>query len=177
MPVTTLPVVTRVGRPSVLTEQLLDNIALLVAEGHYIVTACQALGVPRRNYYNWLKQGEADEEQGLDTLASKFWHTLKTAEAQGEITNGRKWLEGKMNWAAYATWNERKAPDRWGKRNEDVSTPRVVVQIGVRDGDVQVSLGESASGQHTIAASDVRLLSADSRQLTESVAVKPEPRR
>jgi hypothetical protein len=35
---------------------------------------------------------------------------------------------------------ERKNPNRWGRRNDDAQVPRVVVQIGVRDSEVQVNV-------------------------------------
>jgi hypothetical protein len=47
-------------------------------------------------------------------------------------------------WAADMTFLERRAPDRWGRRQNDESVPRVVVQIGVKDSDVQVGIVAAA---------------------------------
>jgi hypothetical protein len=47
---------------------------------------------------------------------------------------------GPQFWAASMTRLERRHPDRWGKRGEDGNTPKVVVQIGVSQGDVQVQV-------------------------------------
>jgi hypothetical protein len=61
-------------------------------------------------------------------------------------------------WTAGMTWAERKFPDRWGRRQEDAQTPRVVVQIGVKDSDVQVNLatfgGEAPGPREPKAAND-----------------------
>ncbi len=57
------------------------------------------------------------------------------------VRNVRKASQLPQFWAAGMTVLERKFPDKWGRRPEDSSTPRIVVQIGVKDGDVQVQLG------------------------------------
>jgi hypothetical protein len=46
---------------------------------------------------------------------------------------------GPQYWPAIATFLERKAPERWGKRNDDSNTPKVIVQIGIRDADVTIN--------------------------------------
>lgn len=152
------------GRPLSLTPELLADLSRLVAEGHYIQTACQALGVPRTNYYRWLRVGEADSEQGHTSPEAVFWHTLKTAEAQGEITVGRRWQLGGKDWPAYATWNERKNPERWAKRSDDTNGPKVIVQIGVRDSDVQVNVTSVSPAPTSLSPSlsdDMHRLTAD----------------
>lgn len=125
----------RGGRPTSLTEDTIDKLGDLIAEtAEYIEDACQALGIPRRNYYNWLKQGERDSEQELDTPQARFWHTLKAAESQGLVNLGTLWLENPRDFAAFATRGERRAPDKWGKRGEDSSGPRVVV-VNLREAE------------------------------------------
>jgi hypothetical protein len=47
-------------------------------------------------------------------------------------------------WAASMTYLERRHPERWARRSEGQDGPKVVVQIGVRDSDVQVRLVTSA---------------------------------
>lgn len=131
----------RGGRPTSLTTDIIDALGDAISEtAEYIEDACLAHGIPRRNYYNWLKQGERDHDQGLDTLASRFWHTLKTAEAQGLVNLGRLWVANPRDFASYATRQERRAPDKWARRQEEQTTPRVVVQIGVGGTDVKVGV-------------------------------------
>ena len=87
---------------------------------------------------NWLKRGEA-HEQPFDAFLRAFKRARANAEAR--ITkNVLKASELPQYWAAGATYLERTYPDRWGRRQEDSSSPRIVVQIGARDSDVSVQV-------------------------------------
>lgn len=141
---------TTIGRPSVLTPELTQQVASLVSEGHYIVTACAALGMGRSNYYRWCKQGEADDEANRATPEAAFWHTVKTAEAQGEIKIGRKWQEGGKDWPAYATWNERRRPEHWARRSEASTSVGVIFQKGAGPDDYTVKVAVSASSSPSL---------------------------
>jgi len=48
-------------------------------------------------------------------------------------------------WAAEMTYLERKYPDRWGRRQDDQSVPKVIVQIGIKDSDVSISTVSSVA--------------------------------
>jgi hypothetical protein len=71
---------------------------------------------------------------------------IETAAALAEseaVRHVRKAGEHPQFWAASMTYLERRYPDRWGRRTEDADVPRIIVQIGVRDGDVKIHpLGE-----------------------------------
>lgn len=134
----------RGGRPPTITQDLTDRIGDMLADtGEYVDDTCQALGVPRRNYYNWLSQGERDDKDDLDTPQARFWHTIKTAESQGKYRLGVQWIEKPRDFAAYATRLERRDPEKWARRAESNDGPRVVVQIGIQASDVQVSVSTS----------------------------------
>ena len=45
-------------------------------------------------------------------------------------------------WAADMTYLERRYPDRWGRRQDDGSAPKVIVQIGALMSDVTVNVVE-----------------------------------
>jgi hypothetical protein len=73
-------------------------------------------------------------------------HAVEAAEACAEdvtIADVRAAAKDPRFWTAGMTWAERKFPDRWGRRQDDGNVPRVIVQISVKDSDVQVNLGEA----------------------------------
>ncbi len=133
----------QVGNPSRIGEpDLVQAFLESVAEGNYIECAAQEAGLSKVTVYNWIKRGEDGEEP-----FTAFVNALKRAEAQAEreaVKNVRRaGREDNRFWAAEMTYLERRHPDRWARRSEDSGAPRVVVQIGVRDSDVQVSIASS----------------------------------
>ena len=53
-------------------------------------------------------------------------------------------------WAAEMTYLERKSPDRWARRAEDSTTPRVVVQIGIATEEIKVTLDAASAESDAI---------------------------
>ena len=119
-----------------------DKVQLLLAslrDGNYREIACRQAGFAKQTLYNWMKRAE----QG-DDAAQALVDAVEKCEADAEadmVRNVRKAGELPQFWASNMTFLERKSPDRWARRGEDTSAPRIVVQIGVKDGDVQVQLG------------------------------------
>lgn len=77
-----------------------------------------------------------------------FVDAVEKAEAQAEadmVHNVRAASKLPQFWAAGMTIMERKNPDRWGRRQDDSSAPRVVVQIGAKDSDVKVLIQGSGN--------------------------------
>lgn len=50
-------------------------------------------------------------------------------------------------WAASMTYLERRHPERWARRQDSNDGPKVIVQIGVRDSDVQVQIASPPNPQ------------------------------
>jgi hypothetical protein len=113
-----------------------------VHDGNYIETAAELAGLSKVTVYDWLKRGEANE-----TPYNVFANALKRATARAEAAEVAKVRSAGNDprfWAASMTYLERRHPDRWARRSDDSSAPKVVVQIGVRDSDVQVSVQGAA---------------------------------
>ena len=99
-----------------------------------------------------------DSDDG-DEAAIAFRDAIEKAEALAEsetVRNVRQASKLPQFWAAGMTYLERKHPERWGRRQEDSAAPKVVVNIGVRDSDVQVQvLSPSVSEDlHRLTADD-----------------------
>ena len=126
------------GRPSVLTDiHRVNKFLRLVGDGNYISTACLAAGFSRQHLANWRE----DAKHG-NLAAIALLDALEKAEAFAEadaVTDVRKaGKAGPQFWAASATRLERRHPDRWGKRQDDSTAPKVVVQIGIQHSDVSI---------------------------------------
>jgi hypothetical protein len=127
------------GRPSRIGES--DTVQILleaINDGNYIETAAELAGLSKQAVYDWIKRGEARE-----TPYAAFADAVKRATARAEAAEVAKVRNAGNDprfWAASMTYLERRHPDRWARRSDDSSAPKVVVQIGVRDSDVQVSV-------------------------------------
>lgn len=113
-----------------------------VEAGNYLETACDLAGLSKQTVYAWIKRGEEGEEP-FSTLSNALKRGQARAEA-AEVAKVRKAGEDPRFWAASMTYLERRHPDRWARRSEGTDTPKVVVQIGVKDSDVQVSIQTTA---------------------------------
>lgn len=132
------------GRPSVLGDaETLQELLRQVALGNRREVACAIAGIAPRTVYNWIERADAGHEPELS-----FVQQLKRAEAMVESRIAQNVIsasEKPQFWAAGMTYLERKYPDAWGRRSEDGNSPRIVVQIGVKDSDVRVNLVEGSA--------------------------------
>lgn len=129
----------RIGRPNNLAEP--DKIQTFLAsirDGNYRETACKASGLSKGSLYRLLEQADHGDE-----AAQAFRHALEKAEGDAEsetVRNVRQASKLPQFWAAGMTYLERKHPERWGKRQDDASTPKVMVQIGTGVTDITVNV-------------------------------------
>lgn len=117
-----LPPATRIGKPGVLDEQMVDDIVRMLKHGAYIVHAAGAIGVHRRTLYAWLRRGQADSEEGLDTIEARLW--VRGAQARARARTAAIEVitaAGKRDWKALAWFLERTEPDLFSERNGDIA--------------------------------------------------------
>jgi hypothetical protein len=107
-------------------------------QGVHMEPAAQLAGLSPNTVRAWLKRGE-DGESPFDLFLLAYKRAQGGIEAQ-VTKNIIKASADPRFWASGATYLERTHPDRWARRSDDSSAPKVVVQIGVRDSDVQVSV-------------------------------------
>ena len=109
-----------------------------MTDGNYRETACKLAGISKMALKRWLDLAETGNEAAI-----AFRDALEKAEAAAEsetVRNVRNASKLPQFWAAGMTWLERKSPEKWGRRQDDSSTPKVIVQIGARDSDVTVNV-------------------------------------
>ena len=124
---------------------VLQRLFTALADGNYPSAAATAAGIHRNTLDRWMKLGEEQP----DSAYGAFVAAVKRAEAEAEAA-----LVAKVNrasnlpqfWAAGMTLLERRHPEKWARRQDDSGAgPRVVIQIGVKDSDVQFG---TTGGQH-----------------------------
>lgn len=131
-------VVPAIGRPVLESDvETVQKLLAALTDGNYLQVACRVAGISPQTYYNAKQRAEAGSE-----AAKLLMEAVEIAQSQAEADIVSHWRKavaaGPQYWAAGATFLERRAPDRWGKRQDDTSTPKVVVQIGTGSGDVQI---------------------------------------
>lgn len=106
------------GRPSkaeqLLTPQMLEEVGLLLAEGHYKETVSDFLGIHRATWWTWEQRGDAEP----GSIYEQFRDVVKKASAAGEILLVRQIRAGGPEWQRLAWITERRFAQRWGKRYE-----------------------------------------------------------
>lgn len=133
------------GRPTKCTPERVGGITLAIRGGNFVETAAAHAGVDKTTLYDWMRRGRAeldriaaeddrpppqrmsrrrrfqDAERALERDAEKPYAKLveeiDRALADAEVTRvARISTAGISDWRADAWWLERRAPDRWGKR-------------------------------------------------------------
>jgi transposase len=110
---------TKLGRKIKLTPELTERICEFIAKGNYIATACQAAGIGKRTYYDWLERGERDLKDGTEGVYVHFSLATKKADVEAEqhligIIREAS-LTGPQYWTAAARIMESRWPDRWAQ--------------------------------------------------------------
>jgi len=132
----------RTGRPTSISQAVIDEICLSIRRGNYFEPSCIRAGVAKSTAYNWLKRARdeidraAESENGKikesEALFVAFLDSVKKAEAEAEARDVaiiRK--AAKVHWQAAAWRLERKHNDRWGRHQaiEHSSPPDKPVKV------------------------------------------------
>jgi len=129
----------KVGRPTILTPELIEKISKLMMTGAYIETACAVCGFHRSLYNEWLKMGrkrrqlqdamhelETAEEQEsiqddidkIDPIYQQFTDAIEKAVNDAELRDIMRIDQAAgRSWQAAAWKLERKHPERWARRD------------------------------------------------------------
>ena len=103
------------GRPSILTQELINRICEKVRAGNYFTTSASACGITVRSINLWMVKGEKDDEAGLDTPHRELFLSITEADATAEIEDIRDIRNGCDNWQSKAWIRERRSRERWGR--------------------------------------------------------------
>jgi hypothetical protein len=110
----------------------------LLVQGNYRETAAKIVGISSRAIRMWMEKAEAGEER-FEAVAQ----VIQIAEGLAEASAVRNVMAAGRHpqfWASSMTYLERKHPEKWGRRQDDQSGPKVQVIIGTGAGDVKVAV-------------------------------------
>jgi hypothetical protein len=122
-----------------------DTVAMLfraTAAGLNQRDAALAAGIDPRTFQRWVSQAEAEPDSAYATFVAH----LKASKAEGKLKHLENIAKHSVKeWTASAWTLERTDPEQFALRKDTDSSPRVIVQIGVSQSDVQVSVVEALS--------------------------------
>lgn len=120
----------RPGRPSKLTPDLTARLCQKLRAGLYLETASAMEGLSKNTLYDWLKRGAryraaleaapgAGELDPADEAYAEFSDAVEQALAEGDAFDETAISQAVRGgaWKAAAWRQERKHPDRWGRRD------------------------------------------------------------
>lgn len=120
------------GRPSKLNENLIFDMAYEIAKGLPVKYACDLFGVTTGSFFSWMKTGEQDFENDVDSIYALFFDTIKKAQAEFVRNIGEEIRKGNTGWQGKAWWLERTRQD---------FMPKQMIQSDTEDGKVTVVFG------------------------------------
>jgi len=127
------------GRKTKLTPELLDRLEKALASGNYVETACAYVGISRAVYYHWLAEAAKPRAK---KIYLDFLDTVERAKAVAEIRNvqivqaaaqGDAANEQDPDWRAATWFLERAYPRKWGRHER-------VELSGAEGGPINVSI-------------------------------------
>lgn len=115
------------GRPTMLSFELIKDFYKIISLGVYVKQACNYLSINSRYYYQWMAHGEKDEEAGKETIYAHFYLSMKKALDIAEVNAINQIQKATKNtWQAAAWYLERRAPDRWGRKDSVQYTGQII---------------------------------------------------
>ncbi len=133
------------GRKTKLTPELLDRLEKALAAGNYVETACSYVGISHSVFYHWLAEAKKPKAR---KIYLEFLDTIERARAVAEIRNvqivqaaaqGRPGnpqtgeTEKDPDWRAATWFLERAYPRKWGRHER-------VELSGTEGGPINVSV-------------------------------------
>lgn len=106
-------------------------------------TACDSIGLDPKTLTRW----ELRAEENPGSAAALFVRAAKMARAAGQQKRIERIEKSGLKdqfWTANAWLLERTDPEQFALRREDGNVPRVIVQVGVQSGPLNVQVIESA---------------------------------
>ena len=113
-----------------LNEELIQQMAAELEIGMPITSACDYLVITQASHSHWMQQGEQDLADGIDSLYSSYFITIKKARAKFEHDSLVDIASGRPGWQGRA-WVLERTNQKYMPKQELVA----------EEGKVQVVLG------------------------------------
>jgi len=150
--------VTKRPIPRKLNNGMIEALSEYIRKGNYAIVACALVGIAEPTYYYWLEQARQDQDNGLtteDSIYIRLLESIKRAEADAEdlmVQTARNAAIEKKDGYLAITVNERRHPDRWGRKDrtrvdinerKTVTITHVEIVLNEGEGTPQVIEGEA----------------------------------
>lgn len=145
--------------PRKLNPGMIDALSEYIRKGNYAVVACQLCDIDQSTLWHWMDQGTKDYEAGLENLYTKLIIALKRAEADAEalmVKTARDAAVEKKDGYLAITVNERRHPERWGRKDRTRIDINEKKQITITHVEVVLNQGD-----------DTPVIEGESRELKE----------
>ena len=105
----------KIGRPSKLTPERMEQIVSVVRAGNYLEVAARYAGISTTTLYRWLQTAD---DPDADDIYREFRDAVESARAAAEIRNVTliQTAANDGTWQAAAWYLERTSWQRWGRR-------------------------------------------------------------
>lgn len=102
----------KIGRPTKLNDDVLEQLIAMFERGAGRAMACEAVDISYMTFLNWLHRGEqAQSGEYFD-----FFYAIKKAEGRAKVFHvANIHRHAETTWQASAWWLERKCPDEFRK--------------------------------------------------------------
>lgn len=152
--------------PRKLNSGMVKALAYVISKGNYAVVACQRCGIDESTYYNWIKQGDADTENRIESIYSRLTKSIKKASSEAEDLMVQRLRRAALpgvikevtktdadggvstetvktggEWLAAATFLERRHPERWGRKDRSTLVIEETKQIVITTVEVVKDYG------------------------------------
>ena len=98
------------ARPTILNEELINQMAAEIADGLPKCYTCDLFGVIESTFDGWMERGLQDYRDEIDSIYSTLWTAIKKAHAQHINECKKKIKSGIQGWQGTAWWLERTNP-------------------------------------------------------------------
>lgn len=131
----------RGGRPSLLTPELIAEVATFLPRALYTSTVCGVLGISRQSWYYWMRRGEKESRRlerrpdavprESEAIYLEFFVAVRRSLAEAAIEAVAVIREAAhTHWQAAAWLLERRYPERWSiQRRELIKLRREMKEL------------------------------------------------
>ena len=125
------------GRPSKLTHERQEGIAVAVEDGTPLVAACRLNEISHQTHKNWFDRGERDAKDGKENIYTEYFGRLARALGYDESKKSKQMWETAMEDGdpqAMQTVLKQRYPETW--QDQDLGEAQASIPLVVPDNAV-----------------------------------------
>jgi transposase-like protein len=114
---------------------MIEKFKNYISQGNYVNVVCNYLNINESTFYTWINRAKKEEEEGKNTIYTKFHKAIKESEAVAEMRHLQNILKTAQDgtWQASAWYLERKHKQRWSAKQEVEYTGDNIIKVRITD--------------------------------------------